>query len=52
MPDAVRRPDPPIALLLRPKWLTARARATANERGRATRFGLLAVVGMLFWGFI
>src|SRR5215213_1698894 len=52
MPDAVRRPDPPIALLLRPKWLTARARAMANERGRGTRFGLLALVGMLFWAFI
>src|SRR5829696_5491430 len=52
MPDAVRRPDPPIALLLRPKWLTARARAPANERGRGARFGLLALIGMLFWAFI
>src|SRR5215211_7247635 len=52
MPDAVRRPNPPIALLLRPKWLTARARAMANERGRRTRFFLLALVGMMFWIFI
>src|SRR5919112_1080592 len=52
MPDAVRRPDPPIALLLRPKWLTARARAMANERGRGARFALLALIGMLFWAFI
>src|SRR5919107_2492067 len=52
MPNAVRRPDPPIALLLRPKWLTARARAMANERGRGARFGLLAFIGMLFWVFI
>src|SRR3954466_7014800 len=52
MPEAVRRPDPPVSLLLRPKWLTARARAMANERGRTTRFGLLAFIGMLFWVFI
>ncbi|HKH93987.1 MAG TPA: hypothetical protein VKA54_19430, partial [Gemmatimonadaceae bacterium] len=52
MPDALRRPDPPISLLLRPKWLTARARAMANERGRGARFGLLALIGMLFWAFI
>jgi ABC-2 type transport system permease protein len=52
MPDAVRRPDPPVALLLRPKWLTARARAMQNERGRSARFALLACIGMLFWAFI
>src|SRR5437764_7526744 len=52
MPDAVRRPDPPGTLLLRPKWLTARARAMANERGRGARFGLLALIGLLFWAFI
>jgi len=52
MPDAVRRPDPPVSLLLRPKWLTARARAMANEKGRSARFGLLAFIGMLFWVFI
>ena len=52
MPEAVRRPDPPVALLLRPKWLTARARAMQNERGRGARFALLALIGMLFWVFI
>src|SRR3954451_7760572 len=52
MPETVRRPDPPVSLLLRPKWLTARARAMANERGRTARFGLLAFIGMLFWTFI
>jgi ABC-2 type transport system permease protein len=52
MPEAVRRPDPPVSLLLRPKWLTARARAMANERGRSARFALLAFIGMLFWVFI
>jgi ABC-2 type transport system permease protein len=52
MPEAVRRPNPPVALLLRPKWLTARARAMQNERGRGARFALLAFIGMLFWAFI
>src|SRR6185503_9970739 len=52
MPETVRRPDPPVSLLLRPKWLTARARAMANERGRGARFGLLAFIGILFWVFI
>src|SRR5215212_6573948 len=54
MPEvaAARRPDPSISLILRPKWLTARARALANERGRGARFFLLSLVGMLFWAFI
>ena len=45
-------PDAPLLHLLAPKWLTARARAMANERGRGARFALLAIVGLLFWGFI
>jgi ABC-2 type transport system permease protein len=49
---AAARPDPSLLLLLRPKWLTARARALANERGRAARFGVLAAMGLLFWAFI
>ena len=49
---ALQRPDPSLMLLLRPKWLTARARAMTNERGRGARFGLLAVMGLLFWTFI
>src|SRR5258706_11901115 len=52
MSELVVRPDPPLALLLRPKWLTARARAMANERGRGARFGLLGLMGVLFWVFI
>ncbi len=55
MPEATQagaRPDPSLLLLLRPKWLTARARAVANERGRGARFGLLAAMGLLFWAFI
>src|SRR3954471_1398064 len=49
---AATRPDPALALLLRPKWLTARARAMSNERGRGARFGLLSLMGVLFWAFI
>jgi len=32
-----------------PKWLTARARATAGERGRGARVAVLTVVGIVFW---
>ncbi|MDB4884535.1 MAG: hypothetical protein JWL95_3301 [Gemmatimonadetes bacterium] len=57
MPDAAARdvavrPDPPLALLLRPKWLTARTRTMSNERGRTARFVLLGAMGLLFWAFI
>src|SRR3954468_24581183 len=58
MPEAIAataaatRPDPALALLLRPKWLTARARAMANERGRGARFALLGAMGLMFWVFI
>jgi ABC-2 type transport system permease protein len=55
MPEPKRlaaRPDPSLMLLLRPKWLTARARAMTNERGRGARFALLATMGLLFWSFI
>jgi ABC-2 type transport system permease protein len=51
-PVAARRPDPSLGWLLLPKWLTARARAMANERGRGTRFGILAAMGLGFWAFI
>jgi ABC-2 type transport system permease protein len=51
-PGAGRRPDPSLALLLRPKWLTTRARALANERGRTARFVLLGGMALLFWAFI
>jgi ABC-2 type transport system permease protein len=52
MPDVGPRPDPSFALLLRPKWLTARARAMANERGRAARLAVLGGMALLFWAFI
>src|SRR3954453_17373911 len=51
MPEVAARPDPALTLLLRPKWLTARARAVANERGRGARFTLLGVMGLVFWAF-
>ncbi len=37
--------------LLWPKWLTARARASAEEKGRGARIALLSVVAVLFWSF-
>ena len=42
-------PDAPLLHLLAPKWLTVRARALAGEKGRTTRFILLAVLGLFFW---
>jgi ABC-2 type transport system permease protein len=38
--------------LLRPKWLTARARARGGERGRAARIAVLGITGALFWAFV
>ncbi|MFZ9898338.1 MAG: putative ABC transporter permease subunit [Gemmatimonadaceae bacterium] len=46
-PDAL--PDAPLGLLLRPKWLTARTRATRGERGRGARAAILGGTGILFW---
>jgi ABC-2 type transport system permease protein len=48
LPDAL--PDAPLGLLLRPKWLTARARATRGERGRGARAAILGGTALLFWG--
>ena len=45
-------PDPPLLHLLWPKYLTARARSFTEERGRGARIAILAVFGLLFWGFI
>ena len=44
--------DAPVLHLLEPKWITARTRAMANEKGRSARFVLLGLVGALFWTFI
>ncbi len=51
-PMQERLPDPPLLHLLLPKWLTARARATAQSRGKGARVAILAVTGLLFWAFI
>jgi ABC-2 type transport system permease protein len=45
-------PDPGLLHLLVPKYLTARARALAGERGRAARWVVLGVFGLGFWAFI
>jgi ABC-2 type transport system permease protein len=45
-------PNPALLHLLGPKWLTARARATAGERGRIARFLTLGILGFAFWAFI
>ena len=39
----------PLLTLLSPKWLTARARAAAGERGRGARWLVLSLVGIVFW---
>jgi ABC-2 type transport system permease protein len=38
-----------LSHVLRPKWLTARARTRQGSRGRGARVLLLGVVGALFW---
>jgi ABC-2 type transport system permease protein len=40
----------PFLTVMRPKWLTARARTVAGEKGRAARWAVLGVVGLAFWG--
>lgn len=45
-------PDPALLHLLLPKWLTARARASAQERGKGARIALLGTMALLFWAFI
>ena len=51
-PSSNERPDPSLLHLLWPKWLTARARSLAEERGRGARFAILGIFGLLFWAFI
>ena len=45
-------PDPPLLHLLLPKFLTARARASADERGKGARITILVIFGALFWTFV
>lgn len=49
---AAMLPDPALLHVLRPKWLTARARAAAGSEGKFWRLAVLAFVGALFWAFI
>ncbi len=51
-PATGRIADPSLFHLLAPKWLTARARLLAGERGRGARFTVLAIFGALFWTFV
>jgi ABC-2 type transport system permease protein len=50
--EGASRPDPSMLHLLGPKYLTARARALAGERGRTARWLVLGTFGILFWAFI
>lgn len=45
-------PNPGLLHLLLPKYLTAKSRALAGERGRTARWIVLGVFGVLFWAFI
>jgi ABC-2 type transport system permease protein len=47
----MRRPRPAMLRVLLPKYLTARARAAAGERGRVARWLVLGAVGAVFWLF-
>src|SRR5688500_1270590 len=51
-PGAAGLPNPSLLHLLRPKWLTARARARSGERGRVARTAVLGGLGFIFWAFI
>ena len=51
MPES-RVAFPSLRHLLLPKLLTARARAASGERGRAARWTLIGVLGLVFWGVI
>jgi ABC-2 type transport system permease protein len=48
-PSVRKAPTVSFLTLMRPKWLTARARAAAGERGRGARWAVLGVVGAVFW---
>ena len=50
MPEAVRGPT--FIHLLSPKWQSMRSRALKKHTGAAGRLGALAVIGIVFWGFI
>jgi len=45
-------PDATVFHLLGPKLLTARGRSSVRTGGRATRLGVLAAIGLLFWALV
>ncbi len=50
--EPVGVPNPGLLHLLLPKYLTAKSRALAGERGRTARWLVLGIFGVLFWAFI
>ena len=52
MREAGGVPDASLIHLLAPKWLTAKARASAGERGRGLRLLVLGAFGFAFWAVI
>jgi ABC-2 type transport system permease protein len=51
-PDARAVPNPPLRLLLVPKWLTARSRAALTDSRSRARAVVLGFTALLFWSFI
>ncbi len=45
-------PDPSLLLLLTPKWLTARARATRKTEGQSARALMLLGLAAVFWTIV
>ena len=45
-------PDPSFALVMRPKFLTIRSRLRRGEAAQGWRWGLVALIGVLFWTFV
>jgi ABC-2 type transport system permease protein len=51
-PVLASTPDPSTRHLLTAKWITAKARASSDERGHGMRVFFLAAFGLGFWAFI
>jgi len=51
---AVTDTPPTVGILhiLEPKWLTLRASAADERKGRTARLALLSIIGVVFWSFI
>jgi ABC-2 type transport system permease protein len=50
--DHAATPDASLLHLLAPKWLTAKARTSSDERGRGLRLIVLGAFGFAFWAVI